>query len=130
MWLMFVVSAGAAELVFHVEGLRSDAGMVWCMLYDAPDEWRGNGEARAITAATPQEGVATCSFGERTTGEYAVSYLHDENGNQRMDLGPLGLPIEVWGVSGDARSRMKRPAWRRAAFFFTGQPLSTAPRVR
>lgn len=39
--------------------------------------------------------------------EYAVSYYHDENGNGKLDMNRLGIPVEPYGFSGGSRKFTK-----------------------
>jgi len=51
------------------------------------------------TAVDIKEGIATVTFENIVTGEYAIIILHDLNGNQQMDF-ENGMPIENYGTSG------------------------------
>ena len=53
-------------------------------------------------------------FNDVAPGEYAISLLHDENGNGKVDKA-LFLPTEGFGFSRDARVRMGPPKFSDAA---------------
>ena len=47
------------------------------------------------------EGEMTFTFENVAPGTYAISILHDENNNMRMDFQDNGMPKENFGMSGD-----------------------------
>jgi uncharacterized protein (DUF2141 family) len=52
-------------------------------------------------------------------GEYAVSVVHDENGNNTLDTNWVGMPKEGIGTSNNAKGRMGPPKYRDAKFTVT-----------
>lgn len=61
-------------------------------------------------------GSAVAEFGPFPPGVYAVTVYHDQNDNQRLDKNWLGMPREAWGVSNDARPRLRAPRFDEARF--------------
>lgn len=61
-------------------------------------------------------GGTTCIFENIKPGTYAVSVIHDRNGNGRLDTNLLGIPKEAWGVSNGARPALRAPRFAEAAF--------------
>lgn len=108
--------AGAAELVIRVVGLRSAMGEVHFAIYDTPELFptyegrvaRGHVPARAGGTVIRLPGVST--------GRYAVAIFHDENGNGSFDQGFLGIPLEDYGFSNNARGFFAPPSFESAAF--------------
>jgi uncharacterized protein (DUF2141 family) len=49
-------------------------------------------------------------------GEYALSILHDENNNRKMDTNFLKIPQEGYGFSNNASARFSAPDFEEAAF--------------
>jgi uncharacterized protein (DUF2141 family) len=49
-------------------------------------------------------------------GEYAIKVFHDENSNGELDKGILGIPVEAYGFSNDARGTIGPPEYEKAAF--------------
>ena len=98
-----------------VVDLPSDDGQVLCTLYDRESAWLSDPGWVQTTSVTPVGGEATCTF-RVPPGTYAITFLHDANGNRDMDTNWLGLPQEAWGVSRDAPARLGPPAWTDAAF--------------
>lgn len=55
-------------------------------------------------------------LGDLPPGRYAVSLYLDENGNNKLDSGWLGIPKEPVGVSGNPRPRMGPPHFEDSVF--------------
>ena len=49
-------------------------------------------------------------------GSYAISVLHDENGNNEMDSNIIGMPKEGFGFSNDAMGTFGPPSFEKASF--------------
>ena len=56
-------------------------------------------------------------------GTYAISAIHDLNGNKKLDTNFLGIPMEPYGFSNRARPKFRAPYWEEAKVIYTGQPL-------
>ncbi len=118
------------EVSLTVTGLRSDKGQVLvCLTREAsafPDCSASKDARSAIVPATRPH----VTFANLPQGRYAISVLHDENGNGRADK-TLGLiPREGFGFSRDAPVRMGPPKFEQAAFDIEGQGVSQSIRMR
>jgi len=101
--LVLACSAGASAAGFTVEArqLRNDRGVVRALLFrqaagfpDSPSAAVARSEARAV------KGSVTLSFKDVKPGRYAVSILHDEDGDGKAATNFIGIPKEGVGVSG------------------------------
>ena len=61
--------------------------------------------------------------------KYAVALYHDVNCNQRLDKNILGMPLEKYGFSNDARSTFGPPSFESAAFIFS-QEIKTSITIK
>jgi len=114
------VPVGRLEVV--VSGLRNREGFLHVALYDQPDGFPGDSRKAFLTHRTAIRAVDTkVVFEGIPYGEYAVSVLHDEDGDGRRRMRWWVLPREGTGVSlgGDGRAswskslfRMDRPLLR------------------
>jgi len=68
-------------------------------------------------------------FGPVPAGRYAISLLHDENGNGKADM-TLFLPKEGFGFSRDAPVRMGPPSFNSAAFVVGDTAIQQTIRMR
>jgi uncharacterized protein (DUF2141 family) len=109
-------SAHAAELVVRISGLSEPMGQVGCALFARAAGFpMDNASARLLWLAADPKGV-TCRYADVPEGSYAVSIVHDANGNRRVDTNFIGLPIEQWGVSNNARPGLRAPRFDEAVF--------------
>ena len=115
--------SGTAENVIHVEitGLHSDKGQVLCALYSSADGFPTKPEkAVAKTKSTIADHAAGCEFAGVAPGAYAVSVVHDENSNGKLDRNFIGMPKEGVGASNNAKGHMGPPKFDTAKFSFSG----------
>lgn len=115
-----------AENVIHVEitGLRTDKGQVLCALYSSADGFPTRPEkAAAKTKSSIANHAATCDFTGVAPGTYAVSVVHDENSNGKLDRNFIGMPKEGVGASNNAKGHMGPPKFDAAKFQFAGPRL-------
>ena len=114
------------ENVVHVEisGLRNDKGQILCALFSSADAFpKKVDKAVARLTAKIAERKATCEFTGVAPGTYAVSVVHDENANGKLDTNFIGMPREGVGASNDAKGHMGPPKFSAAAFQYAGGRL-------
>ena len=59
---------------------------------------------------------AVLTFDDLPDGFYAVTVIHDEDGNEDLTTNFLGIPKESLGASNDAPARFGPPEWKDAMF--------------
>jgi uncharacterized protein (DUF2141 family) len=105
----------AADLLVRIDGVRPDPGEILVCLWAPtargfPACGDGGAAARAVLPAAP--GSVEVRFAGVAPGDYAVSVLHDADGDRRLATGFFGQPREGVGFSFDGR-----PVPRRAPVF-------------
>jgi uncharacterized protein (DUF2141 family) len=128
------VLGGAAqaegEVSVTVTGLRSDNGQVLiCLTREAEAFPDCSKSADARTAIVPAS-RPLATFANVPQGRYAISVLHDENGNGRADKTLGFIPREGFGFSRDAPVRMGPPKFEAAAFTIGDSDVSQSIRMR
>ncbi|MCE9579669.1 MAG: DUF2141 domain-containing protein [Deltaproteobacteria bacterium] len=118
----------ADEISVTATALRSDAGTVRCYLYDAAD---GFPDAKthvvAAAVALPKARAATCRFTQVAAHhDYAIVILHDENNDAVFQKGMLGIPLEGYGFSNNARARFSAPSFEDCRVRYGAGPLALA----
>jgi uncharacterized protein (DUF2141 family) len=115
-----------AENVIHVEisGLRSDKGQVLCALFSSAEAFPKKAD-KAVVRLTAKiaEQQATCDFTGVAPATYAVSVVHDENANGKLDTNFIGMPREGVGASNDAKGHMGPPKFSAASFQYSAGRL-------
>ena len=109
-------SAVRQDVVVTVVDLRSAQGSVLACLTASESTFPDCGEDRlAQRRMVRANSRVTIVFNDVPPGEYAISLLHDENGNGKADK-TLFLPNEGFGFSRDAKARFGPPRFSAAAF--------------
>jgi uncharacterized protein (DUF2141 family) len=121
-----------ASLTVTLTGLRNDKGQVFIQLWKAPEGFPRQAQNAwkfvAIDANKAVNGVVAATFSDLAPGTYAVSTLHDENGNGKMDTNVFGIPKEGWAVSNNVVTHGHPPSYEQASFEVppSGQTISIA----
>jgi len=111
-------AAQAADLELTIAGARSAEGRVMVALFNDAEGFGKMLEAKRVAAAIlPIDGAtARLTISGLAPGRYAISVIHDQNGNGKLDTNMVGLPTEGYGFSRDARGAMGPPSFEAAAF--------------
>jgi uncharacterized protein (DUF2141 family) len=128
----FAQTPPPAENLIHVEisGLRNDKGQVLCALFSSADAFPKKAD-KAVVRLTAKiaERRAVCDFTGVAPGTYAVSVVHDENLNGKLDTNFIGMPREGVGASNDAKGHMGPPKFSAASFQYHGGRLDLKIRI-
>jgi len=117
-----ILNVMAEDLTVEVKHVKPNAGVVFVGLYDKAADFPATqkGLAGQVIEASSETVVAT--FPGLTAGRYAVAVYQDENRNGKLDKNFLGMPIEPYGFSNDARGSMGPPSFDAAAVDITATP--------
>ena len=105
-----------AELTIRVENVLPAGGVLRLGLYDAaryPDD-NSKPVASADVVAVPGETVITLHA--IPPGTYAIQTFQDVNANDKMDTSWIGLPLEPFGFSLDAKPFLSKPSFDAVKF--------------
>lgn len=111
-------SAGpsVSELTLTVDGVKTADGKMVVALFDSEAAFKKK-SAPIRTAAVPaQAGRVDVAWNDLPPGAYAAVAYHDRNADGRLNLLPIGLPVEPFAVSNNAPARFGPPGWKAAAF--------------
>ena len=102
--LLFIFSgsiwAQKADLVVNVKGFNSNKGTAIIYVFNAKKGFPSD-ESKAIKVINCKITDSKCATTIKglNYGTYAISVLHDENANNKLDTNFLGMPKEGTGVS-------------------------------
>ena len=113
-WL-YILPAHAGDLEITIQGLRNSDGMMRLALFDKPKEFPRGQDMRDHDIAA-KSGEISVIFKDLKPGLYALAIHHDENANKSMDTNFIGLPLEGYGFSNNARVFFGPPRFDAAAF--------------
>lgn len=131
--LCFDVFAGTATGRINVEvtGLRSNSGEVRVHLYSSKEGFPSNPrKAMATIVIVIGNSGASVIFRDIPFGDYAISVLHDENGNKKMDMNWLMIPKEGFGASNNPRFTLGPPSFNDARFRIDSEELTIKIKVK
>ena len=107
--------ANTCSLVIHVDGFRNQKGDVGVSLFTSPDGWPEKNDKAFLHGPHPFSGDKTTVTLEVPAGRYAITVLHDENGNHKMDRNFLGIPKEGYGFANNPRVFLTPPDFKTAS---------------
>lgn len=96
-------AAQAGDVTINLTGVQARGGQLLVSL-QTRDQYRqqvGFGDI----IASPTAGTVRVTFRDVPAGDYALSVLHDENGDFQMQSAANGLPMEGWAASRGAELR-------------------------
>ncbi len=102
------------RLEVRVDGIKDLKGEIGVALWNSelgyPTHLEHAYEAEWIPVKGGETAVAAI-FASMPAGEYAVSVVHDTNGNRKVDRGFFGFPKEGVGFSNDQKVVMSAPRY-------------------
>ena len=107
---------GKADLTIHIQDVLPSGGVVRLGLYDEaryPDD-NSTPLASADVPAVAHETVVTLH--DVAPGTYAIQVYQDVNANDKMDSTWIGLPLEPFGFSRDAKPFLSKPKFAEVRF--------------
>lgn len=106
----------ATDVIVRIDGIAEPHGWIGCSLFRTVDGFPMETGAARVQWLKADAGRVACRFAGVPAGRHAVSVVHDVNGNRRADTNPVGMPVEQWGVSNNARPTLRAPRFDEAAF--------------
>ena len=123
--LMLAADEGTTVSV-EVVGLTSAKGHVECVLWASPSGFPRDTARGLVKTRAPEirGGRAVCTFRGVPAGRFAVTMMHDENENGRVDTNFMGIPVETYGFSRNPTPFMRAPRFDEAAFVVAAEPVA------
>tara|TARA_B100001093_G_scaffold62402_1_gene52452 strand:- start:5148 stop:5555 length:408 start_codon:yes stop_codon:yes gene_type:complete len=105
------------DLKVLVSGCKSQKGQLFIALYDDKDEFPIFGK-QLIGEIVPlsKKPRHEFTFKKLIHKTYAIAVFHDINSNGKLDRNALGLPLEPYGFSNNARNTFSAPSFSQASF--------------
>ena len=113
--LLAPLGALAADLRLSVVDGPATEATLYVALFDSAEGYAA-GKALAAQTVPLRAGTAQLAFPGLAPGRYALRVFADENGNGKLDTNPMGMPIERYGFSNDAKGNRAAPGFEAAAF--------------
>ena len=109
------LGALAADLNLRIADGPTAGATLYVALYN---DAAGYTESKPVASQTgpARDGKARFVFTDLAPGRYALRVFADENGNAKLDTNLVGMPIERYGFSNDAKGNRGAPDFEAAAF--------------
>lgn len=124
------LAPGSGTLIVELEGFRNNRGDVILSLFRTE---RGFPEDMDRAVKNAYSAIvdyrANVVFGNLPYGVYALSILHDENRNGKMDTTLIGIPKEGHGASNDAQRQFAPPKFEDARFILNSEELRIQAKI-
>lgn len=108
-----------ATLTVRVTGARNTKGKIWVTVFQDAEGFPDD-PSKAVRQQSvdidPNTMSAEVTFKDLPQGTFAVSVLHDENGNGKMDKNFVGIPKEGYGASNNPKKKKRAPRFDEAKF--------------
>ena len=105
------------SIIVHIEDIQKPDGILGVSLYNSKKGFPGKHEqayASQLKKITSTEDKVV--FEHLPFGIYAVSIMHDENSNGKLDTNFFGIPKEGVGVSNNPKIGMGGPKYNDSVF--------------
>lgn len=123
-FLMALSGAGAqtASLEVKVINIKSQKGVIRVGLFTNEKDFLKNTEIGKVVKPSGSE--VTVVFENLAPGDYALSIVHDENENGKLDSNSLGIPKEGFAFGNNAVGSFGPPSFEKAKIKIEGEDLS------
>lgn len=114
----------------HIQGMRSQKGVIRaCLTRDIKSFPHCEKDPAARKLNIPAPAGTLLRFTDVVQGEYAVTVLHDENSNAKIDF-LLGIPKEGVGFSNNPRLMTGPPSFASAKLVVAHANVETTIRIK
>lgn len=123
-------AAPKGGIQIKVSGLKNQSGQLGILVFISKDGFPSDWQKAYRQVLIPITGTsAEYTFTDLSYGKYAVSVMHDENKNKKLDTNFLGIPKEGYGVSNNATGSMGPPKFEDATVTLDKDIISTDIKV-
>lgn len=102
------------KVTIRIEGLKSNSGNVKVALCNSLENYKDHKAPFKGLILPIKNNTAEVTLYDLPVGFYAVKAFHDQNDNNNLDTNFLGIPIEDYGFSNNARGIIGPPSWNNA----------------
>jgi uncharacterized protein (DUF2141 family) len=110
-----VTGTGVVEVTVKVEGFKSNKGYCRLLIYENQKGFPEDPDTSVLISSLEIKNKATEFSFMIPPGTYAISILHDENSNEKLDKTWYGKPKEGFGISNNPRTRFGPPSFEESS---------------
>lgn len=109
-FLLVKLSVAQLTLTIEISEIRNNQGKIHLELSNE------NEEQVAAISKNITNNKCIIVIENLKPGNYAFKFIHDENGNNKLDTNRMGIPIEGFGFSNNPKMTFGPPPFRKTVF--------------
>lgn len=125
-----IAAMSMRTLAIHVAGLKDQSSTLHVAVFDSAEGFPDPGHSRTTIRIPVATGMVVFSLLVPDMSTHGIAVFQDLNGDGKLTKNVLGLPMEPYGFSNNARSKFGPPSFREAAFVVKEEASSMEIRVR
>jgi uncharacterized protein (DUF2141 family) len=115
----------------HVHQANSDRGQIRVLIFAKADGFPDQMEkAMKNYSVSPKNNKCELTIEGLPAGVYAISVIHDEDGNGKLNTNPVGYPTEKFGFSNNPKIYFGPPSFEKASFELKNAPHTVRINLR
>lgn len=130
--VIFVLTAlstfSQGRLEVTIAGIQDVTGAVRVGIFQDPDNFPTKAVEGKVAQVTKDSMVVV--FENLVPGRYAISAIHDENDNGKLDTNLIGIPKEGFGFGNDAMGTFGPPSFKKASIEIGITPVRHVIKLR
>ena len=111
-------TVNTGDLKVEIVGLKSTEGQLRVALFDSEAAFLKNPVRAGVVSIEQSQGHWQAN--SLRFGFYALAVYHDRNGDGKLNSNMLGIPLEPYGFSNNARGILGPPSFQDARFQVAG----------
>ena len=114
LFLLLFPSDSSSDIHVNVKGVEELKGSMFIAVFDDPASFPEFGKQYREMVLPVRSKELSHAFKDLPNHTYAVAVFHDINDNGILDKNALGIPLEPYGFSRNARARFSAPPFEDA----------------
>lgn len=104
------------EIILQVKHANSDEGWIRVLIFSEPKGFPDQIEkAMKSYSIKPKNKSIELDLSDIPEGRYAITAIHDEDGNGKLTTNSLGYPLEKYGFSNNPKVYFSSPSFEKVA---------------
>jgi uncharacterized protein (DUF2141 family) len=114
LYLLIAGNANVSDLNIVIKGVDDIKGSIYIAVFDNAESFPDFGKQLVEKVLPVNKKTLNHTFKDLPHDDYAVAIFHDINNNGVLDKNALGIPVEPYGFSRNARARFSAPPFKEA----------------
>lgn len=109
------------KLIVKFEGIKESKGNIKIALCNSADNYTDHQNPFIGKDISAKKDYVIAEFSDLPFGTYAIKAFHDADSDNDLTTNFLGIPVEDYGFSNNARGTFGPPSWEKAKFRFDNE---------